>query len=284
MRNLVNFILKNVHWLLFFVLAFFSFYLSIHNNEFQRSKYLSVFQEIAGRVYQVSNSIESYMNLKTINSDLIQRVAVLEQELRTSKQEVEVLSELVYPVDVRHFTDAYPAGAYSFLPARVVNNQIARTDNNYITLNKGTLAGIKEDMGVLSPTGVVGVVVRVSPHFSKVIPVLNPKYHPSCKIKGTNFFGTLSWDGEDSRYISLKELPQHALFNIGDTVVTSGFSTVFPEGVPVGVVETTFKKKGENYNSLKVKLFTNFSALSEVLIAVNALKNEQLNVEKGESE
>jgi rod shape-determining protein MreC len=223
------------------------------------------------------------MNLKTINSDLMQRVAVLEQELRTSKQEVEVLSELVNPMEVHHFADAYP-GTYTFLPARVVNNQIARMGNNYITLNKGTLAGIKEDMGVLSPTGVVGVVVNVSSHFSKVIPILNPKYHLSCKIKGTNFFGTLSWDGEDSRYTSLKELPQHALFNIGDTVVTSGFSTVFPEGVPVGTVETTFKKKGENYNSLKVKLFTNFGALSEVLIVVNALKDEQLNIEKGESE
>jgi rod shape-determining protein MreC len=282
MKNLVNFILKNAHWLLFFVLAFFSLYLSIHNNEFQRSKYLSVFQEIAGKVYAVSNGVESYINLKTINSDLIQRIAVLEQELKDAKLKTEALSEWLSPMDAYHFEGVYP-NAYSYLQARVVNNQIARMGNNYITLNKGTLAGIEEDMGVLSPTGIVGVVISVSPHFSKVIPILNPKYQPSCKIKGTNFSGTLSWDGEDPRYTSLKELPQHALFNIGDTVVTSGFSTVFPEGVLVGTVETTFKKKGENYNSLKVKLFTNFSALGEVLIAVNALKEEQLNIEKGES-
>ncbi|GHT61317.1 cell shape-determining protein MreC [Bacteroidia bacterium] len=283
MRNLVNFILKNVHWLLFFILTFFSLYLFIHNNEFQRSKYLSVFQEIAGRVYLVSNSVESYMNLKTINSDLMERVAVLEKELRDSKQEVEVLSERVYPLDVHPFEEAYPS-AYTFLPAQVVNNQISRLSNNYITLNKGSLAGIKEDMGVLSPSGIVGVVVSVSPHFSKVISILNPKFQPNCKIKGTNFPGTLSWDGKDSRYSSLRELPQHAKFNIGDTVVTSGFSTVFPEGVPVGTVEDTFKKKGEDYNSLKVKLFTDFSTLSEVLIVVNALKDERLNIEKGESD
>jgi rod shape-determining protein MreC len=223
------------------------------------------------------------MNLKTINSDLMRRVAVLEQELMNSKREVEVLSEAVHPMDVSRFTEAY-SGAYSFLPARVVNNQIFRMDNNYITLNKGALAGVREDMGVLSPTGIIGVVISVSPNFSKVIPILNPKYQPSCKIEKTNFFGTLSWDGKDSQYTYLRELPQHAAFNIGDTIVTSGFSTFFPEGVPVGTVEETFKKKGENYNSLKVKLFTNFGALSEVMIVVNALKDEQLNIEKGETD
>jgi len=221
------------------------------------------------------------MNLKSVNSDLIQQIAVLEQELRNTKQEVEVLSKQVRPADVRHLEDIY-LNAYSFIPAQVVNNQVAMMDNNYITLNKGTLAGINEDMGVLSPTGIVGVVVKVTPHFSRVIPILNPKFQPSCKIKRTNFSGKLSWDGKDPQYSSLKELPQHAEFNIGDTIVTSGFSTFFPEGVPVGTIENTFKSKGENYNSVRVKLFTNFSALSEVLIAVNALKEEQLNIEKGE--
>jgi rod shape-determining protein MreC len=283
LRNLVNFILKNIYWLLFSFLALFSFYLLIHSNEFQRSKYLSVFQEIAGKVYWVSNSVESYMNLKTINSDLIQRIAVLEQEVKDYKKEVEILSEQVFPMDVHKYEHTY-SNPFSFIPAQVVNNQISRMGNNYITLNRGTLAGLKEDMGVLSPNGIVGVVISVSTHFAKVIPILNPNYQPSCKIKGSDYFGTLSWDGKDSRYISLKELPQHADFNIGDTIVTSGFSTIFPEGVLVGTVEDTFKKKGENYNSLKVKLFTNFSALSEVLVVVNALKEEQLNIEKGESD
>jgi len=223
------------------------------------------------------------MNLKSVNSDLIQQVAVLEQELQGAKQEVAALSEKVNPMDVQRFEAAYP-NPYSFIPAQVVNNQVAMMDNNYITLNRGSLSGIKKDMGVLSPNGIVGVVISVSPHFSRVIPILNPKYQPSCKIKETNFFGTLSWDGKDPQYSSLKELPQHAEFNIGDTIVTSGFSAVFPEGVPVGTIENTFKSKGENYNSVRVKLFTNFSALSEVLIAVNALKDEQLNIEKGEIE
>jgi rod shape-determining protein MreC len=223
------------------------------------------------------------MNLKSINSDLMQQVAVLEQELRSTKQEVDFLTKKVYPTDIHRFKESYP-NTYSFLPAQVVNKQIARLNNNFITLNRGSLSGVERDMGVLSPTGIVGVVINVTPHFSRVIPILNPKTQPSCIIKRTNYSGILSWDGKDPRYSSLKELPQHAEFNIGDTIVTSGFSHVFPKGVPVGTIENTFKKKGENYNSVTVKLFTNFSTLSEVLIVVNESKDEQLNIEKGETE
>ena len=230
----------------------------------------------------VSNSVESYMNLKSVNADLMQQVAVLEQELLSAKQEVEFLSK-DSTIDIRHFKEAYP-NPYSFIPAQVVNNQVAMMDNNYITLNRGSLSGIKEDMGVLSPTGIVGVVEHVSSHFSKVMPILNPKYQLSCKIKETNFIGTLSWDGRNPQYSLLKELPQHAEFKPGDTIVTSGFSAIFPAGVPVGTIENTFKQKGENYNSVQVRLFTNFGALNEVMIVVNDRKEEQKNIEKGEPE
>ena len=234
----------------------------------------------------VSNSIESYMNLKSVNSDLMQQVAILEQELRSAKQKLDFLSEEVDSTTIRRFKSFKAAytNPYSFLPAQVANKQFTRMDYNFFTLNRGSLSGIKEDMGVLSPTGIVGVVRNVTPHFSQVMPILNPKYQPSCKIKGTNFPGILSWDGRNTQYSFLKELPQHAEFHIGDTIVTSGFSTVFPEGLPVGTIENTIKEKGENYNSVKVRLFTNFSALSEVMVVVNALKDEQLSIEKGENE
>jgi rod shape-determining protein MreC len=222
------------------------------------------------------------MNLKSINSDLMQQIAVLEQDLQSAKQEVGFLAGDSL-MKISFFRESYP-NAYRFIPAQVVNNQVARMDNNFITLNRGSLSGVKEDMGVLSPSGIVGVVVNVTPHFSTVIPILNPKSPPSCKIKGTNFPGTLSWDGKNTQYSFLKELPQHAEFNIGDTIVTSGFSTVFPEGIPVGSIENIIKEKGENFNSLKVKLFTDFSALSEVMIVENSLREEQLTIEKGDIE
>jgi rod shape-determining protein MreC len=283
LKNLINFILNHVHWLLFSFLTFSSSCLLIHNNEFQRSKYLVIFQEIEGRICLISNGVESYINLKTINTELMGRIAVLEREARDYKQKAETLSKQFFPMEAPEYENLYP-DAFNFIQARVVNNRISRMDNNYITLNKGSLAGVREDMGVMSPGGIVGVVINVTPHFSKVIPILNPKYQPSCKLKRTGYFGNLLWDGKDSRYISLKELPLHATFNIGDTIVTSGYSMVFPEGVPVGTVEDAFKQKGGNYNSLKIKLFTNFNALSEVLIVVNTLKEEQLNVERDSDE
>jgi len=265
--------------LLFFILTFLSLYLFIHNNDFQRSKYMSVFQEISGKVYTVSNSIESYMHLRTVRDDLSQKVADLEQEILLNRREIEVLTDNMRSSDTI-FKSVYHT-PYRLIPARLVHNQISETEN-YITLNKGSNDGIKADMGVLSSKGgVVGLVMRVSPNFSLVIPLLNPNSQLSCKIKTTNYFGSLVWSGKDPLYSYLGDLPGHAVFNTGDTIVTSGYSSTFPEGILVGVIADTFKQKNDGYNSLKIKLFTDFSTLSEVLVVENKLKEEQKKIEKG---
>ena len=277
MKNLFNFIVKQAHWLLLFFLTAFSLFLLIHNSEFQRSKYLSIFQEVAGQVYSVSNSVQSYLNLNTTNADLMQRIAVLEGEIQAYKKEVETLSDRSHSDTIRLGDDQT---IYQYIPARVIHNEIFGA-KNYILLNKGSNDGITEDMGVVSVKGIVGVVTNVSPRFSRVNPVINPEYNPSCMIKNTRFFGSLFWDGKDPRYISLSHLPSHTSFLIGDTIVTSGYSVTFPEGIPVGVVEEPLKSKNEEYNSLKVRLFIDFSTLNEVLIIRNPLREEQLNIEKG---
>jgi rod shape-determining protein MreC len=278
LKNLINFILKNVHWLLFFLLIFLSVFLLVRNNEFQRSKYLAVFQEIAGRVYSVSNGVESYMNLRTINDGLTKRVADLEDKVRFYQKQVETLTDLSGSHEIKFDMDT--SAVYHFIPARIVHNQVSGIEN-YITINKGSLDGISADMGVLTYRGIVGVVTNVSSHFARVIPLLNSKFQTSGKIINTGYFGPLVWDGKDSRYTYLRELPRHATFNIGDTIVTSGYSTFFPEGIPVGTVEASYKQKNDDYNSLKVKLFTDFNTLSEVLVINNTLKEEQKNIEKG---
>jgi rod shape-determining protein MreC len=136
-------------------------------------------------------------------------------------------------------------------------------------------------MGVVSVKGIVGVIESVSPHFSRVIPVINSKYNPNCIIKNTGFFGSLFWDGKDPRYISLSRLPSHTSYSIGDTIVTSGYSATFPAGILVGVAEESFKRKNEEYNSIKVRLFTDFSTLNEVFVIKNPLRDEQIKIEKG---
>jgi len=231
-------------------------------------------------VYFVSNSVQSYLNLKTTNADLMQRIGVLEEEIQVYKEELENLNDQRRP-------DSINIGAnqtiFRYIHARVFRNNIFEP-NNYILLNKGSNDGVTEDMAVVSVKGIVGVVTLVTPHFSRVLPVLNPEYHPSCMIKNTKFFGPLFWDGKDPRYIHLSRLPSHASYTVGDTIVTSGYSATFPEGVLVGAVEEAFKRKNEEYNSLKIRLFTDFSTLSEVFIIRNPLREERIQIEKGVSE
>ena len=279
MKNLFNFFLKQVHWLLFIFLIVLSLYLLVHNSEFQRSKYLAVFQEVAGKVYSSSNSVQSYLNLRETNSDLMQRIAVLEAQVQEYKKKLEDIS---YGTNLDTIRLGSEAISYQYTRARVIHNEIFGP-HNYILLDKGSQDGIKEDMGVISVKGIVGVVTNVSVHFSRVMPVLS-EYNLSCMIKNTRFFGSLFWDGKDPRYIALSRLPSHTSYALGDTIVTSGFSAVFPEGISIGVIEEPLKRKNEEYNSLKIRLFTDFSTLNDVLIIRNPLQEEQKTLEKGESE
>ena len=232
-------------------------------------------------MYSVSGSVQSYLNLKTTNADLMQRIAVLEEEKQVYKKELENLSGLNQAKLINVGIDR---NIYHYTPARVTYKQVSGI-NNYIVLNKGSKDGITEDMAVVSANGIVGVVTLVTSSFSRVLPVINSSYNPSCMIKNTRFTGPLFWDGKDPRFVHLSGLPGHASFTIGDTIVTSGNSATFPEGVFVGVVEEdAFKRKNEDYNSLKVRLFTDFSTLSIVHIIQNSLREEQIKIERGVKE
>jgi len=279
LKNLFSFIFKHIHWLLFLLLTIVSLYLLVHNSEFQRSKYLSVFQEIAGRAYSVTNGAKSYMFLKKTNTDLMQRIAALEEEIQIYKNELEIFAERIDPDSINIGIDK---SIYRHIYARVQQNRMSGIDN-YIMLDKGSKDGIKEGMAVISVKGVVGVISNVTPNFSTVIPLLS-KFILNGMIKNTRFSGDLSWDGKDPRYISLSGLPSHASYSLGDTIVTSGNSAIFQEGVLVGVVEGSFKLKNEESNSLKVRLFTDFSTLQEVFIVENPFREEQILLEKGVDE
>ena len=277
MRSLFNFIVRNVHWLLFLALIFCSVFLTVKNNQFQRSKFLSAAQEITGSIYSVTSGFQSYMNLNSANADLLKRVAELETELYAVKRTFELSGDSVQTG--RMMLDSATAFIYQFLPARVVNNTVSLNDN-YLTIDKGSDDGIEEDMGVISENGIVGVIMKTSPRFSIVISVLNSKFRLSCKVRYNNYIGPLVWDGSDSRYTYLTELPRHVDFSAGDTIVTSGYSAVFPEGLPVGSIVNFQKQKDDNYTSLKVRLFTNFNTLRNVLIIKNKYQKEQRKLQE----
>jgi len=206
----------------------------------------------------------------------MQRIEVLEEENQAYKENLENLADRLQLDTIN--IGLHPS--YQYIHAGVVEKQIFEV-NNYITLNKGSNDSIKEDMAVVSAKGIVGVIMKVMPHFSRIIPVINPEFHPACMIKRTHFLGTLSWDGKDPRYATLSRLPGHASYIIGDTIVTSGYSAFFPPGAFVGVVEDAYKQKTEEYNSLKIRLFTDFSTLTEVFIIRYLLQDERNEIQKG---
>ena len=172
---------------------------------------------------------------------------------------------------------------FSFIVANVINNSIARPFN-YITLNKGSLDGVKPEMGVIDASGVVGIVSVVGPRSSRVISLLNPHFRLSCKLKGTDNFGSLVWDGRDPEVALLEELPRHTVSHAGDTVVTSGYSSVFPPGLPVGLVMDEAGNDHGDFFTLKVRLLSDFAALNNVQVVVSDMSAEVKSLEAGEAE
>ncbi|WP_300704766.1 rod shape-determining protein MreC [Bacteroides sp.] len=280
MRNLLNFLIKYNYWFLFLLLEVTSFVLLFRFNHYQQSVYFTSANGIAGKVYEVSGGITSYFHLKSVNEDLLDRNMLLEQ--RVSFLEKTLAENGMDSVRLYSMERLAPEG-YRIFKASVIKNSLNR-ENNYITLDRGIQEGIRPEMGVVDANGVVGIVYKTSPHYSLVIPILNSKSSISCKIVGSDYFGYLKWEGGDSRYAYLKDLPRHAEFNLGDTVVTSGYSTVFPEGVIVGTVDDMSDSHDGLSYLLKIKLATDFGKVSDVRVISRSGQEEQNALEAKEEE
>lgn len=271
MRNLLNFLIKYNYWFLFLLLEVTSFVLLFRFNHYQQSVYFTSANGVAGKVYEVSGGISSYFHLKTANEDLLDRNMLLEQRvsfLEKTLKEKGLDSARLYSLE------RLAPENYHIFKANVIKNSLNR-ENNYITLDQGTAGGVHSEMGVVDANGVVGIVYKTSPHYSLVIPLLNSKSSISCKIVGSEYFGYLKWEGGDSRFAYLKDLPRHAEFNLGDTVVTSGYSTVFPAGVIVGTVDDMSDSHDGLSYLLKIKLATDFGKVSNVRVIARTGQEEQ---------
>ncbi|MDE5838418.1 MAG: rod shape-determining protein MreC [Paramuribaculum sp.] len=276
MRNLINFFFRYSSWILFIIYVVVSCVLLFRNNPYQQYVYLTSANAVSAEIYSTSASVSSYFDLKNINENLQVKNAELEMEILKLKQTINALKEQEY---MRNVPVDSSLSRYSFVVAHVINHSVNKT-HNYITLNKGELDGVKPEMGVVDQNGVVGIVNLTAPHSARVISLLNPNFRLSCKVKGHNHVGSLVWDGSDYTTAILEELPKHAEFQEGDTIITSGYSTVFPEGVPVGVVIKGMRDHDENFYTLKVKLFTDFPNLSTVRVIGDSMKEEIDNLEK----
>ena len=276
MRGLIDFFVRHSGWAVFLLFATLSCVMLFRGNPYQQHVYMTSAGAVASAVYRTSNSVTGYFHLRGINEDLQQRTAQLEMELIDLRRQLRAAGEKIYG-------DSVPVDSalrqYRFIMAHVINNSLARS-NNFITIDRGESDGVRPEMGVVDQNGVVGIVNVTGPHTARLISVLNSDLRLSCKVKGSDAFGSLVWDGKSPRRALLEEMPRHVEFALGDTVITSGYSVVFPEGIPVGRVVGHKRDDDDNFYSLSVELFTDFATLSTVRVIENFSKDEIESVEQ----
>ena len=251
--------------------------LIISFNNYQNAVVFTSANNVAGNIYSVITNVNSYFSLKSDNITLKEHNRQLLEELEQTRSELKILKENSMLAE-NPFTQNKENGFY-YKTATIVNNTLNKTDN-YITIDKGTNDGIRSEMGVFSEKGIVGIVYQSSNNYSIVIPLLNGKSKVNCRVKGTNSFCALQWDGKDTRYSYLVDLPRYTVFEKGDTVVTSGFSSIFPANIPVGRIDNLDESEDGLFYRAKVELFVDFSAVSNVFVVGNDGKEEQEQLEK----
>lgn len=275
MRNLIEFLIKYSTWFVFTFYVIISCIFLFDKNPYQHHVYMTSAGKLTAGVYDLSHNITSYFNLRETNEELQVQNARLEEELLAMKASIQLYQERYY-ADTMCVVDSLKP--YRFIIASVINNTLHKP-YNYITINKGSADGLRPEMGVVDQNGIVGVVNVVGEKYSRLISLLNPNFRLSCKVKGNEAFGSLVWDGKDPQVALLEELPRHTVYTTGDTVITSGYSAMFPEGIPVGIVAGSEKTIDDNFYTLRVNLLTDFSRLSTVRVIASDIANDIRAVE-----
>lgn len=263
MKNLLAFLAKYHHWLIFGVLEVVSAVLLFQYNSYQGSVWFSSANYVVGKVYEADASVRSFFSLTRVNEELTLRNFYLERQVDQLRR---LYGELTADTTVLQRQELQFLSQYRLIPAKVVSNSIDRPDN-LITIDRGRADGIERDMGVACGNGIVGVVYMASDHYAVIIPVLNTSSSRiSCSIRGRGYFGYLRWYGDDPAVAFLEDVPRHARFKRGDWVETSGYSAIFPQGVLVGKIETIYNSPDGLSYRLKVRLATDFACLRDVCV------------------
>ena len=276
MHNLTEFLAKHNHWFVFLVLEVVSMVLLFRYNSYQGSVWFSSANAVTGKVYEWDSAVESFFSLSGVNSQLTQRNAFLEQQVRMLDDSIARLTRS-QEAAVTRLSSMVPFQGCRLIPAKVVANMVNRYDN-LITIDKGSADGVKRDMGVVCGMGVVGIVYLVSEHYSIVIPALNSHSNISCTIQRRGYFGYLRWRGGSSQLAYLEDVPRHAHFKLGDNVVTSGYSSVFPPGVMVGKVLHVFNSADGLSYRVQVKVSTDFARLRDVCLVDDSALQERIDL------
>lgn len=263
MRNLLDFLRKYHHWFVFILLEVASGVLLFQYNSYQGSVWLSSANTVVGKIYQWESEITSFFSLSRTNEQLTLRNFYLERQVDQLRR---LYADVTKDTTVMERNELQFLSQYKLIPAKVVDNSVNKAEN-LMTIDKGRADGVEADMGVACGNGVVGVVYLVSEHYSVVIPVLNASSSRiSCAIRNRGYFGYLRWYGGDPSVAYVEDIPRHARFKLGEWVVTSGFSSIFPSGVLVGKIEQVYNSRDGLSYKLKVRLSTDFSCVRDVCV------------------
>ena len=272
MQNLLKILLRYSNFLVFILLEVAAFLLLAYNSAYPRSSILSTANSVIAWQHEQVTAVQDYFQLRSMNEQLMAENAELRNQLvqLTNLAEDSILSREV----------VYPENEVTYLPAKVVQMTTSEI-HNYLTINRGLNDDVRLGQGVRNEDGVVGIVRTVGANYSVVLPLINTHTNLSCRFKKNDYIGTLQWDGKDSRFALLTDVAAHMVVNQGDTIVTSGLSSVFPEGIPVGIVESSVLRDGDSYYTIIVRLYTNFKRLKYVEVIQNAHQTEMEELENG---
>lgn len=252
------------------LLEVIAFYLVINFNEKQNLILISSANRVVGNAYQRINDVQDYFNLTNVADSLARENAELRTLIRNYELDEALKKDSVRSEELNQ--------AYDYVAAKIINKSVHRR-NNSITLNRGYKDGINPHTGVISDKGIVGIVLKVSKHYSQVMPLLHSQAKISAGIKDKGYFGSLVWLGRDPRYMRLMDIPKYVAVEKGDTIQTTGYSTYFPTGLTIGVVDTVWRELSGEFHNVRVELLEEIAEVEYVYVVNNLRKEEQLEIE-----
>jgi len=269
MQQIIFFFIRNKNFLLFFLLFIISIGLTIQSHNYHKNKFVNSANFLSGSIYSFRSNITSYFNLKEENQILVEENALLRSQIETYKDRIE-------PNEKQNSLDSN----YLIVNAKLINNSYSMTKNK-LTINKGSINEVSLDMGVMSSRGIIGIIDNVSANYATIQSILNTNSQINAKLKKSNHFGSLIWDTKDPNVVQLIDVPMLADVSVGDTIVTGGRSTIFPEGILIGSIKDFQLDKDENFYELNILLFNDMTNLEYVYIIKNLNSEEIKQLEKG---
>ena len=276
MQQLIYFIQKYRYFLFFLFLELIAFQLIINNLSFHKSKFINSASSITGGFYSKTNSMRDYFQLDIENKELLNENLILRNKLEKLSQSIDTpaLTEIFEKTDFRQ--------RYSYIQGRIEKNQF-RSNYNFLTINLGKKDSLVPEMGVINSKGILGITENVLHSYSRVRSILNKNSKINAKLKNSNYFGTLTWDGLDYNSTQLLDILRQARLKIGDTIITGGMSSIFPEGIPIGSIDN-IANEASIKRIINIKLFNDMSSLKNIYVVKDFDKQQLMNLEKTSNE